>query len=176
MNTPSRILLFAICSLVSTSACADRPSTDDRRSPRESITALDCTPDQKSALERAFEGICKAVAQANGPCQQVLEEHGVLESFQRQCGRGLTVRCREPLCGQYIPRQIAFYTDDGTIEIGLGGLAGGKGCGGYENPMDGPAHTLTHEMAHAAHLVNDGPAERVAYACRESRVTTRSPR
>lgn len=176
MKTPFKILLFAISSLVSTSACAERPSTDDRRSPRESITALDCTPDQKRALERAFEGICKAVAQANGPCQQVLEEHGVLESFHRQCGRGLTVRCREPLCGQYIPRQIAFYTDDGTIEIGLGGLAGGKGCGGYENPMDGPAHTLTHEMAHAAHLVNDGPAERVAYACRESRVTTRSPR
>lgn len=166
MNTLSRILLLAICSLTSTSACAERPSTDDRRSPREPITALDCTPDQKSALERAFEGICKAVAQANGPCQRVLKEHGVLESFQRQCGRGLTVRCREPLCGQYIPKQMAFYTDDGTIEIGLGGLAGGKGCGGYENPMHGPAHTLTHEMAHAAHLVTDGLAERVAYACR----------
>ena len=170
MNARANIWLLAICSLVgSTSACADRPSTDERRIRREPIAALDCTPEQKRALEQAFEGVCKAVSRANGPCQNALEEHDALESFQRQCGRGLTVRCREPLCGQYIPKQVAFYTDDGTIEIGLGGLAGGKGCGGYENPMEGPAHTLTHEMAHAAHLVTDGLAERVAYACRGDR-------
>jgi hypothetical protein len=152
--------------LASTVGCAGQTSTDASRLPRQPITSIDCTPEQKGAVEEAFEGICKAVAEANGPCETVLRQHDVLESFQRQCGRGLTVRCRETLCGQYVPKRVAFYTDDGTIEIGSGGLAGGRGCGGYENPMDGPAHTLTHEMAHAAHLVTDGLAERVAYACR----------
>jgi hypothetical protein len=167
MRHPVKSLL-AVCGAIAwIGACKTPPPSDETQTaPREPITSLECSLEQRAALEEAFDGICKAVARRDGPCQMVLREYDALQSFQRQCSRGLTVRCREALCGQYVPRRIAFYTDDGTIEIGLGGLAGGRGCGGYDNPMNGPAHTLTHEMAHAAHLVSDGLAEKVAYACR----------
>lgn len=163
----SIILLLAICGVLgSNGACTGQTAPGERRpSPHLAITTH-CTFEQRAQLEQALQSICRAAAQSDGRCHKVLAHYRLLASFRRQCQRGLTVRCIEPGCGQYLRKQFFYRTDDGTIEIGLGGMYGGAGCGGREHPMLGPAHTLAHEMAHAAGVVSDIDAEQVAYACR----------
>jgi hypothetical protein len=153
---------LAACTVLSVAGCRTE-SPPVRRLP---ISATNCSFEQVAQLERSFEGICRSVHDVRGECRQALTRLDALDSFERQCRRGLTVRCAEPRCGQYFRRNLLVPSDDGTIQMGRGGIYGGRGCGGYERPTLGPAHTLTHEMAHAAGIVADSTAEQVAYACR----------
>jgi hypothetical protein len=132
----------------------------------QSIRSAQCTSAQRGQLERAVKGICAAVAQSTGQCRKILTGYRAIESFERQCTRGLIVQCREAGCGEYLRRTFAYRSDNGTIVIGLAGFIGGPGCGGRDEPSEGPSHTLAHEMAHAAGLFHDVDAEKVAYACR----------
>lgn len=150
-------------------AWADAPRFSLEPIDRQSVSTSDCTAAQRKQLEQALTGICRAVAQQNGACRKALAQQTLLTSFERQCARGVTVRCRKASCGQYLPKRVLYYGDDGTIEIGLAGFIGGPGCGGRENPMDGPAHTLAHEMAHAAGARVEDIAEKLAYDCRAPR-------
>ena len=153
MTIPS--LPFAVLLLVTA------PSVDG-----QSIRPVQCSATQTTQLEVAVKEVCAAVSHASGQCRKTLTTYGVVDSFERQCRRGLTVECREAGCGEYLRRTFAYRSDTGTIVIGLAGFIGGPGCGGRDNPSDGPAHTLAHEMAHAAGLFHDVDAEKVAYACR----------
>jgi hypothetical protein len=123
-----------------------------------------CSASQLAAIEQAKRGICAAVAEPSGACRATLRRLAAERSFDRQCARTLEFRCGGPLCGKFAP--TALLSDRGIIELGDGAFVGGAGCGGRDRPTAGPAHTLAHEMAHAARVRGEGGAEEIAYACR----------
>jgi hypothetical protein len=123
-----------------------------------------CTAAQTTAIDAAKGAICRAGAEPDGRCRDTLRRYRAERSFDRQCARRLELRCGGPLCGKFAP--TALLSDQGVIELGDGAFIGGAGCGGRQKPTAGPAHTLAHEMAHAARVRGEGGAEEIAYACR----------